>query len=133
MEDNSNLFNTRLDDEELFELSDLSDDSDSNSQFQSSDNGDELHDQNLDRPTALLLRTYTTAKKDSARKSKQGQLLLVALLENFCMLHDQPHEQNQALFLILCKQLSRMGIIEETDIINELSSVRESYKRGTHD
>lgn len=70
-------------------------------------------------------------RKDEARKVKQGQLLLVSLLENFCMLQaDKSPEQNQALFFVLCKRLSRMGVIEESDFMHELSSVRESYKRA---
>ncbi|KAL2919385.1 hypothetical protein HK105_201029 [Polyrhizophydium stewartii] len=71
-----------------------------------------------------------TGKKERQRKSRQSQLLLVSLLENFCLLYDQSGERNKRLFFVLCQQLSRMGIIDSSDFIEELSTVRESYKRA---
>jgi hypothetical protein len=71
-----------------------------------------------------------TARTESARKRNQGKLLLVALLENYCMLYDQSKEQNQQLFFTLCAYLAKMGIIESTDFLDEFSSVRSSYKRA---
>ncbi|KAJ3315863.1 Eukaryotic translation initiation factor 2-alpha kinase [Boothiomyces sp. JEL0838] len=68
--------------------------------------------------------------KEQIRKKEQGKLLLVALLENYCMLYDQTKEQNQKLFLVLCQHLCRMGIIDSTDFLEEFSSVRSSYKRA---
>jgi hypothetical protein len=47
---------------------------------------------------------------DRERKFKQSKLLLVSLLENFCMLYDQSPERNRKLFFLLCKQLSMMGV-----------------------
>nr|KAJ3412641.1 Eukaryotic translation initiation factor 2-alpha kinase [Polyrhizophydium stewartii] len=70
------------------------------------------------------------SKKERQRKSRQSQLLLVSLLENFCLLYDQSGERNKRLFFVLCQQLSRMGIIDSSDFIEELSTVRESYKRA---
>ncbi|KAI8844373.1 kinase-like domain-containing protein [Chytriomyces cf. hyalinus JEL632] len=64
------------------------------------------------------------------RKLKQGRLLLVSLLENFCMLYDQSPEKNKRLFFLLCKQLSAMGIIESDDVLDEISAVRGAYKRA---
>ncbi|ORY47322.1 kinase-like protein [Rhizoclosmatium globosum] len=58
------------------------------------------------------------------RKLKQGRLLLVCLLENFCMLYDQSPERNKKLFFTLCKQLSSMGIIDSEDFLDEISSVQ---------
>ncbi|KAI8924731.1 kinase-like domain-containing protein [Entophlyctis helioformis] len=69
-------------------------------------------------------------RTERLRKSRQSQLLLVSLLENFCMLYDQSGERNRRLFFVLCKQLSHMGIIDSSDFIDELSGVRESYKRA---
>ncbi|KAJ3017907.1 UNVERIFIED_CONTAM: Eukaryotic translation initiation factor 2-alpha kinase [Siphonaria sp. JEL0065] len=63
------------------------------------------------------------------RKLKQGRLLLVSLLENFCMLYDQSPERNKRLFFVLCKQLSAMGIIDSEDFLDEISAVRGAYKR----
>jgi eukaryotic translation initiation factor 2-alpha kinase 1 len=68
--------------------------------------------------------------QDRIRKKGQGKLLLVALLENYCMLYDQSKEQNQKLFLVLCQHLCRMGIIDSTDFLEEFSSVRSSYKKA---
>ncbi|KAJ3358528.1 Eukaryotic translation initiation factor 2-alpha kinase [Kappamyces sp. JEL0680] len=70
------------------------------------------------------------AKTESARKRNQGKLLLVALLENYCMLYDQSKEQNQQLFFTLCAYLAKMGIIENTDFLEEFSTVRSSYKKA---
>ncbi len=42
-----------------------------------------------------------------------GRLLLVSLLENFCLLYDTNPERNHKTFYIICKTLSAMGIIEE--------------------
>lgn len=43
-------------------------------------------------------------------KQRQAKLLLVALLENFCLLYkDSPH-RNRHLFLAICKTLSSMGV-----------------------
>ncbi|KAJ3139130.1 Eukaryotic translation initiation factor 2-alpha kinase [Physocladia obscura] len=64
------------------------------------------------------------------KKLKQGRLLLVSLLENFCMLYDQSPERNKRLFFVLCKQLSAMGIIDSEDFLDEISAVRGAYKRA---
>jgi len=64
------------------------------------------------------------------RKLRQGRLLLVSLLENFCALYDQSPSKNKALFLSICKQLGNMGILDSEDFLDELSAVRASYKRA---
>ncbi|CAG8435853.1 673_t:CDS:2 [Funneliformis caledonium] len=61
-------------------------------------------------------------------KRRQGRLLLVSLLENFCLLYDTNPERNHKTFYIICKTLSAMGIIEE-EYIDEMSTVRSSYQR----
>lgn len=53
----------------------------------------------------------TRTESSRRRNHAQGKLLLVALLENYCMLYDQSKEQNQQLFFMLCQYLCRMGII----------------------
>ncbi|KAJ1924325.1 hypothetical protein IWQ60_005281 [Tieghemiomyces parasiticus] len=58
--------------------------------------------------------------------SHQGRMLLVSLLENFCMLYDQSPQRNRELFFTICKTLYSMGIIEE-DYIDEVAAVRSSY------
>ena len=73
-----------------------------------------------------ISRTESSRKRNQA----QGKLLLVALLENYCMLYDQSKEQNQQLFFMLCQYLCRMGIIDSTDFLEEFTSVRASYKRA---
>ena len=44
------------------------------------------------------------------------------------MLYDQSNERNQKLFLVLCQHLCRMGIIDNSDFVEEFASVRSSYK-----
>ncbi|KAI9193153.1 kinase-like domain-containing protein [Polychytrium aggregatum] len=44
------------------------------------------------------------------RRLRQGRLLLVSLLENFCVLYDQSPDRNRRLFFAICKQLSAMGV-----------------------
>jgi translation initiation factor 2-alpha kinase 1 len=45
-------------------------------------------------------------------------------------MQDQNPDSGQQLFFVLCKRLSRMGIIDDIDFMNEISSVRESYRRA---
>ncbi|KAI8846233.1 hypothetical protein BC829DRAFT_270754 [Chytridium lagenaria] len=87
-----------------------------------------------------------TEKMDGVRKDRrlrQGRLLLVSLLENFCMLYDQSPERNRRLFFVLCKQLSAMGILISCFLvlfgsliprfIDEVSAIRGSYKPAFRD
>jgi hypothetical protein len=59
----------------------------------------------------------TTFSKDTTLEltgdslQRQGRLLLVSLLENFCSLYDRNPEKNHKLFVILCRKLSSMGVI----------------------
>ncbi|KAG0293293.1 Eukaryotic translation initiation factor 2-alpha kinase [Dissophora globulifera] len=62
-------------------------------------------------------------------KRRQGRLLLVSLLDNFCVLYDQSPERNRKLFYVICKTLSNMGIIDE-EYLEEMSTVRSSYQRA---
>ncbi|KAI8599326.1 kinase-like domain-containing protein, partial [Dissophora ornata] len=62
-------------------------------------------------------------------KRRQGKLLLVSLLDNFCVLYDQSPERNRKLFFVICKTLSNMGIIDE-EYLEEMSAVRSSYQRA---
>ncbi|CAG8842126.1 6817_t:CDS:2, partial [Racocetra persica] len=55
------------------------------------------------------------------------RLLLVSLLENFCLLYDTNPDGSRKLFYVICKMLSAMGIIEE-EYIDEMSTVRSSYQ-----
>ncbi|KAI8803884.1 kinase-like domain-containing protein, partial [Cladochytrium replicatum] len=64
------------------------------------------------------------------RKSRQSRLLLVSLLENFCALYDQSPDRNRRLFFVICRQLHSMGLIDMEDFVDEMSSVRTSYKRA---
>ncbi|KAF9585057.1 Eukaryotic translation initiation factor 2-alpha kinase [Lunasporangiospora selenospora] len=72
-------------------------------------------------------------KRDQERiqenKRRQGKLLLVSLLDNFCVLYDQSPERNRKLFYVICKTLSNMGIIDE-EYLEEMSAVRSSYQRA---
>ncbi|CAO3563154.1 unnamed protein product [Mortierella alpina] len=72
-------------------------------------------------------------RKDQERllenKRRQGKLLLVSLLDNFCLLYDQSPERNRKLFYVICKTLSNMGIIDE-EYLEEMSAVRSSYQRA---
>ncbi|KAG0349101.1 Eukaryotic translation initiation factor 2-alpha kinase [Podila humilis] len=72
-------------------------------------------------------------KRDQERilenKRRQGKLLLVSLLDNFCLLYDQSPERNRKLFYVICKTLSNMGIIDE-EYLEEMSAVRSSYQRA---
>lgn len=64
---------------------------------------------------------------------RQGRLLLVSLLENFCSLYDKNREKNHKLFLTLCRKLSSMGILESTDFVDEAANIRTVYKRAFRD
>jgi len=64
---------------------------------------------------------------------RQGRLLLVSLMENFCSLYDKNPEKNHKLFLILCRKLSTMGILESADFVDEAANVRTAYKRAFRD
>lgn len=82
-----------------------------------------------------MLRSESSSSQPdkSGRKYKQGQLLLVALLENFVstMLYAESKEVNKSLFATICSQLVKMGIISEATYFNdELSNVRKTYKRA---
>lgn len=85
----------------------------------------------------IPMKKTTSLQMHSARpeavdkKYRQGQILLVSLLENFCSLvADTSKAQTQKLFYILCSKLSEMGVIDNADLMHELSAVRESYKRA---
>ncbi|KAF9430876.1 Eukaryotic translation initiation factor 2-alpha kinase [Entomortierella beljakovae] len=81
--------------------------------------------------------TYQVIPKNKRRshermmenKRRQGKLLLVSLLDNFCVLYDQSPERNRKLFYVICKTLSNMGIIDE-EYLEEMSAVRSSYQRA---
>eukprot|EP00833_Pecoramyces_ruminatium_P010707 jgi/Orpsp1_1/1184739/evm.model.c7180000090780.1 len=73
---------------------------------------------------------YQLYKQNTERNNRQGRLLLVSLLENFCAMYDQSPQINQQLFYVICKQLSKMGIIEEEDFMEELASVRSTYNKA---
>lgn len=64
---------------------------------------------------------------------RQGRLLLVSLLENFCSLYDKNPRKNHKLFLILCRKLSSMGILESADFVEDAANVRTVYKRAFKD
>jgi translation initiation factor 2-alpha kinase 1 len=91
---------------------------------------DEYEDCEVIPTPKMSPKTPHLTKKQASQSSSQGKLLLVALLENYCMLYDQSKEQNQKLFLILCQHLCRMGMIDSTDFLEEFSTVRSSYKRA---
>ncbi|KAG0218154.1 Eukaryotic translation initiation factor 2-alpha kinase [Mortierella sp. NVP41] len=82
-------------------------------------------------------RAYEVVPKNKRRdqerilenKRRQGKLLLVSLLDNFCLLYDQSPERNRKLFYVICKTLSNMGIIDE-EYLEEMSAVRSSYQRA---
>ncbi|KAF9170632.1 Eukaryotic translation initiation factor 2-alpha kinase [Mortierella sp. AD010] len=81
--------------------------------------------------------TYQVVPKSKRRnqerilenKRRQGRLLLVSLLDNFCLLYEQSPERNRKLFYVICKTLSNMGIIDE-EYLEEMSAVRSSYQRA---
>ncbi|KAF9355889.1 Eukaryotic translation initiation factor 2-alpha kinase [Mortierella sp. AD094] len=81
--------------------------------------------------------TYQVIPKNKKRnqerilenKRRQGKLLLVSLLDNFCLLYEQSPERNRKLFYVICKTLSNMGIIDE-EYLEEMSAVRSSYQRA---
>ncbi|KAI9184103.1 hypothetical protein H9P43_003156 [Blastocladiella emersonii ATCC 22665] len=80
-----------------------------------------------------LARAPTTAAAGASRASEserrnQARLLLVSLLENFCMLYSP--DDNRMLFQLLCEKLSQMGIITEADFNDHFASVRGMYKRA---
>ncbi|KAK9680845.1 hypothetical protein K7432_015818, partial [Basidiobolus ranarum] len=66
------------------------------------------------------------SKRLEESKRRQGRLLLVSLLENFCALYDQSPQHNRKLFFMICKTLSGMGLIDE-EYIDEMAGVRSAY------
>lgn len=68
--------------------------------------GDRLEGEGMQNVQVEIARTESSRRRNAA----QGKLLLVALLENYCMLYDQSKEQNQQLFFMLCQYLARMGM-----------------------
>ncbi len=71
--------------------------------------------------------------KQIETQKRQGRLLLVSLLENFCSLYDKNPAKNHRLFLVLCRKLSSMGILESADFVDEAANVRTVYKRAFRD
>ncbi|CAG8579359.1 6455_t:CDS:10, partial [Acaulospora colombiana] len=59
-------------------------------------------------------------------KRRQGRLLLVSLLEDFCSLYVTNPEKNQKLFYAICKSLSAMGIIDE-EALNSIKQEQSSH------
>ncbi|TPX55608.1 hypothetical protein PhCBS80983_g05183 [Powellomyces hirtus] len=82
---------------------------------------------------AMVRRSSSIHRRSQDRRMRQGRLLLVSMLENFCALYDESPERNRRLFYVICKQLHNMGIIDADDFLDELSSVRGSYKRAFRD
>ncbi|KAI9591568.1 hypothetical protein BDF19DRAFT_254801 [Syncephalis fuscata] len=62
-------------------------------------------------------------------RRRQGRLLLVSLLENFCQLYDQNPEQSRRLFFLICRALYHMGVINQ-EYIDEMAPARAAYKRA---
>jgi translation initiation factor 2-alpha kinase 1 len=91
---------------------------------------DEFHGKSTFQLEEPVMKPEILSVREEMRKKGQGKLLLVALLENYCMLYDQSKEQNQRLFFVLCQQLCRMGIIDSSYFLEEFSTVRSSYKRA---
>jgi hypothetical protein len=85
----------------------------------------------VERPGTPMLSSALSSHP--GRKKNQGKLLLVALLENYCHLYDQPKQQNQQLFRTLCLYLCKLGIIEDIDFLEEFQGVRGAYKRAFQD
>ncbi|KAJ3168925.1 Eukaryotic translation initiation factor 2-alpha kinase [Geranomyces variabilis] len=82
---------------------------------------------------AVVRRSSSIHRRYQDRRMRQGRLLLVSMLENFCALYDESPERNRRLFYVICKQLHHMGIIDADDFLDELSTVRGSYKRAFRD
>ncbi|KAJ1328293.1 hypothetical protein BSLG_010404 [Batrachochytrium salamandrivorans] len=78
-------------------------------------NASDIHTEASLRPDSLHTQqrtpvtTTTLGRRDKIRKNRQSQLLLVSLLENFCMMYDESGDRNRKLFYVLCRQLSNMG------------------------
>ncbi|KAI8351582.1 hypothetical protein B0O80DRAFT_108542 [Mortierella sp. GBAus27b] len=83
-----------------------------------------------ENPHGVVLKNQ---RRDQERmlenKRRQGKLLLVSLLDNFCLLYEQSPERSRKLFYVICKTLSNMGIIDE-EYLEEMSAVRSSYQRA---
>eukprot|EP01135_Chromosphaera_perkinsii_P010509 Nk52_evm19s2152 gene=Nk52_evmTU19s2152 len=63
-------------------------------------------------------------------RTQQGHLLLVSLLENFCVMYGTDGNKHRKLFFVICKQLARMGIIDSVSFLDDLGHVRNAYKRA---
>lgn len=90
--------------------------------FQVSENSNDVSSSTLDHSKSsensheFLSRDSSIFSKDTSLEvagdslQRQGRLLLVSLLENFCSLYDRNPEKNHKLFVILCRKLSSMGV-----------------------
>ncbi|RHZ77885.1 hypothetical protein Glove_169g48 [Diversispora epigaea] len=88
----------------------------------------DFDDEEFDSKNSLkLANRHINSIEDSKRR--QGRLLFVSLLENFCLLYDSNPERNHKLFYIICKTLSAMGIVGN-EYIDEMSTVRSSYQNA---
>ena len=51
-------------------------------------------------------------------------------MENFCSLYEKSPEKNSRLFFEICKKLTELGIIQSEDVLDEMASVRSTYKKA---
>ncbi|KAJ3009983.1 Eukaryotic translation initiation factor 2-alpha kinase [Thoreauomyces humboldtii] len=108
----------------------LAEDSPTDATSSSSDT-DSIGSSHANGNDAVVRRTSSVKRRHQDRR--QGRLLLVSMLENFCALYDESPERNRRLFYVICKQLHSMGILNQDDFLDELSTVRGSYKRAFRD
>ncbi|XP_004363520.2 eukaryotic translation initiation factor 2-alpha kinase 1 [Capsaspora owczarzaki ATCC 30864] len=61
---------------------------------------------------------------------QQSNLLLASLLENFCEMLQKDPARNRQLFFVICKQLARIGLVDNLSFMDEMSAVRSTYKKA---
>lgn len=74
------------------------------------------------------LKVQETSGSSSPSAYEQAQLLLVCLLENFCLLYDRNPKRNKKLFRTLCHELWKMGILSSEDFFTHSERLNNSYR-----
>ncbi|BFZ60533.1 hypothetical protein YB2330_001569 [Saitoella coloradoensis] len=111
---------------EAFTEESFLDPSDSSSDDSSDQSQEDFSSDDTDRLKQIERRQSSALTGETG---KHGRLLLAALLDTYCELYETEPAQSKKLFYLICRQLKGMGILDE-EYIEELSGVRETYKRA---
>ena len=95
-----------------------------------------MHSGNQSQEGALLAsdQIHPEIPEKQSGTGKQGRLLFLALLENYCELYSStdPEKRNEQekLFVFLCSRLLQMGILAPSDLAPEEIPLRIAYRHA---